>query len=76
VCWGSQPNQHRCRRPAQKLQRNKEGLSRGAAEEAKNFLGSDEVGLTRGVHVKAHLLDRVGDVEPVKVRYWRALARL
>jgi hypothetical protein len=39
---------------------------------AKNPLDSGEVGLPRGVHVKAHVLDRVGDVEhgeQVKVRY-------
>jgi hypothetical protein len=28
-------------------------------EVAKNPLGIDEVGLARGMHVKAHLLDRV-----------------
>jgi hypothetical protein len=36
----------------------------GAIEVAKNPLRNGEVGLPRGVHVKAHLLDRVGDVGP------------
>jgi hypothetical protein len=30
----------------------------------KNPLGSEEVGLPWGAHVKAHLLERVGDVGP------------
>jgi hypothetical protein len=30
---------------------------------AKNPLDSGELGLPRGVHVKAYVLDRVGDVE-------------
>jgi hypothetical protein len=34
---------------------------KGAAEVAKYSLGSGEVRLLRGVHVKPHLLDRVGD---------------
>lgn len=36
----------------------------GATEVVKNPLASGEVGLPRGVHVKAHLLDCVGDVGP------------
>jgi hypothetical protein len=35
---------------------------KGVAEAAKNPLGSGEVGLPWGVHVKAHLLNRIGDV--------------
>jgi hypothetical protein len=36
----------------------------GAAEVAKNPFESGEVGLLWGVHVKAHLLDDVGDIGP------------
>lgn len=33
-------------------------------EAAKNPLGGGEMGLPQGVHVKAHLIDRVSDVRP------------
>jgi hypothetical protein len=36
----------------------------GAAEVAQDPLESGEMGLPRGVHVDAHLLGSVGDVEP------------
>ena len=36
----------------------------GALKVAKNLLDIGEVGLPWGAHVKAHLLDRVGDVGP------------
>lgn len=35
-------------------------------EAAKNPLGGGEMGLPQGVHVKAHLLDRLGDIGPCK----------
>jgi hypothetical protein len=36
----------------------------GALEVVEDVLRSSEIGLMRVVHVKAHLLDRVGDVRP------------
>jgi hypothetical protein len=54
---------------------SKKAVVEGAAEVAKNLLGSVEVGLPRGVHVKAHTLDRVshagsgeGTIEPPSLR--------
>jgi hypothetical protein len=41
-----------------------EAVVEGAAEVAQDPLESGEVGLPRGVHVQAHLLDGVGDVGP------------
>jgi hypothetical protein len=45
---------------------------KGATEVAKNPLHGGEVQLPYGMHVKAHLLDNVGNVGRVKMRYWRA----
>jgi hypothetical protein len=41
-----------------------EAMLEGALEVAEDALHNNEVGLTGVVHVKAHLLDHVGDVEP------------
>jgi hypothetical protein len=40
------------------------GRGRGLLETMKDVLRSSEMGLTRVMHVKAHLLDCVGDVRP------------
>jgi hypothetical protein len=50
----------------------------GSVELAKNPLDSSEVGLSWGVHVKALLLNDIGDVGSGRenVRYWRAPVRL
>jgi hypothetical protein len=54
----------------------KQAVVEGALEVPKDALHSREMGLTRVMHVEAHLLDRIGNVGLVKVRYWRAPARL
>jgi hypothetical protein len=58
------------------LKGSKKTVVKGATEIAKNPLGGGEVGLLRGVHEKAHLLDHVVGVGSVKVRYYRAPAKL
>jgi hypothetical protein len=54
----------------------KQALVEGALKVPKDALHNHEMGPTRVMHVEAHLLDRVGNVRLVKVRYWRASARL
>jgi hypothetical protein len=44
----------------------KQVVVEGALEVADDALCSGEIGLTRVVHVKAHLLDCVGDVRPTE----------
>jgi hypothetical protein len=77
VCQDSQPisvgvdHKLRCRgRSEYKV------IVEGAAEVAQDPLESDKMGLPRGVHVQAHLLDGVGDVGLDKVRYWSVPVRL
>jgi hypothetical protein len=48
----------------------------GAAKVAQDPLESGDIGLPRGVHMQAQLLDGVGDVGPTKGQYWRAPVRL
>jgi hypothetical protein len=71
-CPGTRRNQRwndPCRgsRNQLKIQRGpKKAIVEGATEVAKNPFGNSEVGFLRGVHVKAHVLDRIGDVGPVE----------
>jgi hypothetical protein len=48
----------------------------GATKVAKNPLNSGEARLPRIMHMKAHVLNTIGDIWRVKVRYSRAPAKL
>jgi hypothetical protein len=48
----------------------------GATEVAEDLLEGGEVGLPRGVHMQAQLLDDVDDVGPGEGRYWSTPMRL
>lgn len=54
----------RCRRPAQMV------VAEDVVEVGQNPLCSDEVWLSQGVHMKAHLMDNVGNVESDKGGDW------
>jgi hypothetical protein len=45
----------------------KKAMAEGALEVAEDALHCSEMGLTRIMHVKAHLLDCIGDVRPGEV---------
>jgi hypothetical protein len=64
ACRDNQPSRRRRRSRAPTSGWSEEVVVEGAVEVAQDPLEISEIGLPRGVHMQAHLLDGVGDVGP------------